>query len=107
MNFQYNLKFEELCNTLQLGKLIKPPEAITGGHLHRMFAVETSSGKYAIKTLNPHIMARPTALKNYIKSERIVSIVSNHVPAQQANIYNGSFLQNIDNQYYIIFDWIE
>ncbi|WP_339293223.1 phosphotransferase [Paenibacillus sp. FSL W8-0187] len=107
MNYQYNLKFEKLCKILELGELIKAPEAIAGGHLHRMFAVETSKGKYAVKALNPQIMARPTALNNYIKSERIVSITSNHIPAQPAKIYNGAFLQNIDNQFYIIFDWIE
>lgn len=107
MNYQYNLQFEKLCNTLELGELIKTPEAISGGLLHRMFAIETSKGNYAVKALNPQIMARTTALNNYIKSERIVNIVSNHIPAQPAKIYNGTFLQNIDNQFYMVFDWIE
>ncbi|WP_235439599.1 hypothetical protein [Paenibacillus sp. DMB20] len=102
MNYQYNLHFEKLCNTLDLGELIKPPEAISGGLLHRMFAIETSIGKYAVKALNPQIMARPTALNNFIKSERIVSIASNHIPAQPAKIYKGALLQNIDNQFYIV-----
>lgn len=104
---QYNLNFEKLCDQLALGKLIKEPETLVGGHLHRMFALETTQGKYAVKTLNPQIMARPTALKNYIKAEKIVSIVSKHVTAQPAKILKGAFLQNIDNQYYMIFDWIE
>ncbi|WP_413376464.1 hypothetical protein [Paenibacillus taichungensis] len=107
MNYQYNLQFETLCNSLELGELIKIPEAISGGLLHKMFVIQTSTSKYAVKALNPQIMARPTALNNYIKSERIVSIVSNYIPAQPAKIYNLGFLQNIDNQYYIIFDWIE
>ena len=107
MNFQYNLQFKKLCNSLNLGDLIKTPEAITGGLLHKMFAVETTNGKYAIKALNPQIMARSTALNNYNLAERIVSIASTHIPAQQAKIFNEAFLHNIDNQFYIIFDWIE
>ncbi|MBQ4898259.1 phosphotransferase [Paenibacillus sp. Marseille-P2973] len=107
VNYQYNFQFESLCNSLELGELITPPKAISGGLLHRMFALQTAKGKYAVKALNPHIMARPTALNNYITSERIVSTVSNYIPAQPAKIYNGRFLQKIDNQYYMIFDWIE
>ncbi len=107
MNSTYNVQFEKLCNMLNLGELIKPPEAITGGLLHRMFAIETTKGKYAIKALNPQIMARPTAKDNYILSEKIVRIASSRVPAQPAKIHKGSFLQNIDNQYYMVFDWVE
>lgn len=107
MNSQYNLQFVKLCNILKLGELIKTPEAISGGLLHRMFAIETSNGQYAVKALNPQIMARPTALNNYIKSEGIASILSNHIPAQPAKVYEGTFLQDIDNQFYMVFDWIE
>jgi Ser/Thr protein kinase RdoA (MazF antagonist) len=107
MNSTYNVQFEKMCHVLNLGELIKPPEAITGGLLHRMFAIETTQGKYAIKVLNPLIMARPTAKGNYILSENIVRIASSRVPAQPAKILKGSFLQNIDNQYYMVFDWVE
>ena len=59
---QYNLKFEKLCNTLNLGALVGVPEAIPGGLLHRMYAVETTQEKYAIKALNPQIMLRPRVI---------------------------------------------
>lgn len=65
MNSTYNVQFEKMCHVLNLGELIKPPEAVTGGLLHRMFAIETTQGKYAIKVLNPLIMARPTAKGTY------------------------------------------
>lgn len=107
MNSQYNLQLEKLCSMLELGELIEPPRAISGGLLHRMFAIETSKGKYAVKALNPQIMARPTAENNYVLSEKIANIASKHIPAQPANIYNGTFLQSIDNQFYLVFDWIE
>ncbi|KOP67372.1 aminoglycoside phosphotransferase [Bacillus sp. FJAT-18019] len=107
MDYQYNLQFGKLCSMLDIGDIIKTPKAISGGLLHRMFAIETSKGKYAVKALNPQIMARPTAENNYIMSEKIANIASKHIPAQPANIYNGTFLQNIDNQFYLVFDWGE
>ncbi len=107
MKVPYNLQFEKLCHVLELGQIVQPPAAITGGLLHRMFAMETTKGKYAVKALNPQIMARPTAKNNYILSEKIVRIASSRVPAHPARIYEGSFLQNIDDQYYMVFDWIE
>jgi Ser/Thr protein kinase RdoA (MazF antagonist) len=107
MNSTYNVQFEKLCHVLDLGQIVQPPAAITGGLLHRMFAMETTKGKYAVKALNPQIMARPTAKDNYFLSEKIVRIASSRVPAHPARIHEGSFLQNIDDQYYMVFDWIE
>jgi Ser/Thr protein kinase RdoA (MazF antagonist) len=107
MNHQYNLQFEKLCDTLKLGEIIKTPEIISGGLLHRMFAIETTKGKYAVKALNPQIMARPTALHNYIQSERIVNIAYNSSPVQPAKTIDGKFIQSLDDQFYLVFDWIE
>jgi hypothetical protein len=45
------------------------PISVTGGLLHRMYALQTTSGRYAIKALNPEIMYRPTALQNRILRE--------------------------------------
>jgi len=107
MSHQYNLQFEKLCSILDLGKLQNPPEEISGGLLHRMFAIDTTSGKYAVKALNPQIMARPTALNNFIRSERIANIVATNVPALPAKTIGGEFIHNLDGQYYLIFDWID
>lgn len=106
-NIHYNLNFEKLCTMLQLGDLVKTPESLSGGLLHRMYAVETTKGKYAIKALNPQIMIRPKAMQNLIDSEKISNIAAKSVPALPAKQFNGSSLQQIDNQYYLVFDWIE
>lgn len=79
MNTLYHLQFEKLCSALELGTLIKVPEKVSGSLLHRMFAVETTRGKYAVKALNPQIMARPTALQNYIQSEKIAAALSRRI----------------------------
>jgi Ser/Thr protein kinase RdoA (MazF antagonist) len=103
----YNLQFEKLCKALGLGELTATPEAISGGLLNRMYAVVTTSGKYAVKALNPQIMMRPTALANYLQAEQVVTLVADHLPAQPAIRVNGTFMQQIEGQYYLVFDWID
>lgn len=104
---QYNVQFNKLCNVLQLGEIIGVPEAISGGLLHKMYRIETNLGKFAIKALNPQIMIRPMALQNYINSERIANIAVDNVPALPAKQFNNTSLQKIDDQYFLVFDWIE
>lgn len=107
MSESYNIQFEKLCSTRNLGEVTKAPVRISGGLLHRMFAIETTTGKYAVKALNPQIMARPTALSNYIRAEKVAAIASKRLPALPAMIIEGDFIQKIDNQFYLIFEWIE
>ncbi len=104
---QYNLQFESLCNILKLGDLVGEPEAISGGLLHRMYAVKTTQGKYAIKALNPQIMVRAVAMHNYIRSEQIANIASSSIPALPAKIFNDTSIQKVDNQFYLVFDWVD
>jgi len=106
-DIQYNLQFEKLCNVLQLGDILGVPKAIPGGFLHRMYAIETTQGKYAIKALNPKIMLRPVAMQHFMDSERIVNIASKNIPALPAKKFNGTFMQEIDNQFYLVFDWVD
>jgi Ser/Thr protein kinase RdoA (MazF antagonist) len=106
-DIKYNLQFEKLCNILKLGEIVGVPKAITGGLLHKMYAIETTEGKYAIKALNPKIMLRPVAMQHFINSERIVSIALNSVPAIPAKKFNGTFMQEIDKQFYLVFDWVD
>lgn len=103
---RYNLQFDKLCNVLKLGRIIGSPEPISGGLLHKMFSVETLHGKYAIKALNPQIMLRPAAMQNTINSENIATIAAKNVSAAPARIFDGKAIQEIDGQYYLVFDYI-
>ncbi|UQZ34971.1 aminoglycoside phosphotransferase [Paenibacillus sp. PK3_47] len=103
----YNLQFDKLCSMLQLGDIVGVPEVITGGLLHRMYMIVTTQGKYAVKALNPQIMIRPTAMQNFIDSERIAEIASRHVPALPAQRFQGTAVHNIDGQHYLVFEWTE
>jgi aminoglycoside phosphotransferase (APT) family kinase protein len=101
------VNLEKLCLTLQLGDLISSPEVLTGGLLHKTYAIETTQGKYAIKALNPQIMSRTTALQNYINSEKIANIAANNLPALPAKQFNETSLQHLDGQYYLVFAWVD
>ncbi|WEG12237.1 phosphotransferase [Pullulanibacillus sp. KACC 23026] len=98
---------KKLCIESRLGEIVGVPIPISGGLLHKMYAVETNDGKYAIKILNPQIMIRPDAMNNYINSERIAKLVSKKVPAAPAKIINGDFVLKMDNHFYMVFDWVE
>ncbi|GAA0418893.1 hypothetical protein GCM10008934_07120 [Virgibacillus salarius] len=96
-----------ICNNANLGEIVSPPEPISGGLLHKMYQIKTTNGKYAVKLLNPEIIKRPGAMTNYINSEKITNRVSNNIPARPANIINGKFVNEVNNQFYMVFDWIE
>ena len=48
--------FHGIAEELSLGALTAPAERVTGGYLHEMYKLETASGKYAVKLLNPVIL---------------------------------------------------
>ena len=62
--------FEGISYTLGLGDM-KEFMPIPGGLLHQMFALYTSSGRFAVKILNSEILRRPGARENFQKAERM------------------------------------
>lgn len=98
---------ETLCRYAGLGELLSEPSPVSGGLLHRMFRLHASTGNYAVKKLNPNIMKRETALANYINSERIANFMSDRIPVLPAKTIHGRAIQNLNGQFYLIFDWIE
>lgn len=103
----YNVKLGSLCKALQLGNLTEEPVTVSGGLLHRMFSVNTTQGKYAVKALNPQIMLRLTAFQHILRSERIANAANKSVPALSARRFNGNSLQELDDQFYLVFDWVD
>lgn len=100
--------FDLLAEDLQLGKVIEKPIQVTGGFMHRMFKVVTDKGRYIIKLLNPNIMKRPTAMNNYKIADDIEDILrQNNIPAAYALGFNGSKMQELNGQYYYVFEWYD
>lgn len=106
-NTQYNLKFDKLCNSFDLGQLLGEPKQLTGGLLHRMYDVETTSGKYAIKALNPQVMLRPKARPDILNGERIAAYAARFIPSLSAKQFEDTVILEIDGQHYLVYDWID
>lgn len=100
--------FREAAELFGLGDLTAEPERVTGGYLHKMYRLETASGKYALKVLNPIIMERPDAMGNYRRAERIEGILwENGIPIVPALERCGVKMQHLEGRYFYLFRWSE
>lgn len=98
----------ELINACGLGEIVADVESVSGGLMHRMYKVITSTGMYAVKHLNAEIMKRPDAHKNFARAEKIEGILENSdIPIVPAMVIGGNKMQKIDNQFFYIFKWQE
>ena len=100
--------FHGIAEELSMGALTAPAERVTGGYLHEMYKLETASGKYAVKLLNPVIMKRPDVFENYRRAELLEKeLCENKIPVIPAMEINGCKMQCKDGQYFYVFHWIE
>lgn len=104
---KYNIQLEKLCEAMKLGELSSEPKVTTGGLLHKMYAIETTKGRFAVKALNPQIMSRENVMKNKVNSEKIANLLAERIPALFAIKINECVVQCVDAQYYMIFPWVE
>lgn len=89
-----------------LGAIQSPVESVSGGLLHRMYKVETDCGTYAVKHLNPEIMSRPGVFENFARAEKIEHRLEKEgIPIIPAITFHGNKMQNIDGNYFYIFNW--
>lgn len=102
------MMFDAIIKELQLGEPTARPERVSGGYLHKMYRLETTTGRYAVKLLNPVIMKRPDALQNYQRAEELERVLLRHkIPVVPAIEINGSKMQCIQGQYFYVFQWVE
>lgn len=104
-----NEKFiQSICERHHLGKMISEPTFLKGGLMHKMVKVETTTGKYVIKLLNPHIMKRNTALENFKNADALeFKLEKANIYIIASFIYNESKLQCLEGQYYYVFSYYE
>ncbi len=101
-----NLFFEKLTNELKLGNIIEGSSRVADGLTHRMFKICTDKGKYAVKLLNPNIMKRPTAIENFNHAEEIEEILKEKCICAIYSIkFNNKKMQEIDGQYFYVYEW--
>lgn len=100
--------FDHICRALSLGSLIDEPVQLSGGYTHRMFALDTTQGRFAVKLLNPEIMQRPDALDNYRRAEGFEALLeAQGLPILPALTIGGRKLQCVDGQHLYAFDYYE
>lgn len=103
-----NIIFQDILKEFHLGSYTAQPQRVTGGYLHKMYKLETTTGKYAVKLLNPVIMKRPDALQNFQRAECLEKVLAeNAIPVIPAIEINGRKMQCIHDQFFYIFRWVE
>ena len=91
-----------------LGMIIGKILPVYGGFMHKMFKVQTTAGTYAVKHLNPEIMSRPDAMKNYSEAEELERVLeSRDIPIVAALSFDGKKMISVAGGYYYIFPWQE
>ncbi|MBE6935693.1 MAG: hypothetical protein E7458_04235 [Ruminococcaceae bacterium] len=85
--------------------LLRPPVSVSGGLLHTMYRADTAAGSYAVKVLNPMIMARREAADNMRRGEAIARALSGVVPAVCAIPAGGDVLREAGGQYALCYPW--
>ncbi len=104
--YKMEKKINNFCSNFNLGGVLAL-RPVSGGLLHKMYRVETTSGVYAVKVLNPEIMQRPTALQNTINSEKIARALKALVPVVAAKKFDGAYVVKHDSGWFMVFDWLE
>lgn len=99
---------EKICLQYGLGNPVCEPFALKGGFLHKMYALFTPTGKYAVKLLNPHIMQRKTAMENYRTAERLEMLLEeNKVPIIPALVFANGKMQQLEGQFFYLYPWYD
>lgn len=102
------MDFDAVCEQLNLGKLTAEPTRLTGGLMHKMYRVATASGFYAVKCLNPHVMARPTATANFAAAEELErQLEQTDLPLLPALTIGGRKMQEVDGDFFYVFPYFE
>lgn len=74
--------------------------------MHKMYKINTQQGTFALKLLNPFVMQRENAMDNYAKAERIELLLEQKgIPILPALSFYGRKMQEIDGEYFYLFDY--
>ena len=102
------MDFGALCKQLHLGKLTAEPTRLYGGLMHTMYRIATDSGDYAVKCLNPHVMARPTAAANFAAAEELErKLEQTDLPLLPALTLDGRKMQEMAGDFFYVFPYFE
>ena len=103
-----NLFFNKIVQQLDLGMIIDGPEEVVGGLTHKMFRVFTDKGRYIVKMLNPNIMKNSTSFDDCDKAEFYEELLKqNDIKAIYSCVFNNKKMQEIEGQYFYVYEWYD
>lgn len=103
-----SLFLNKMIKELNFGILVEPISQVSGGLTHRMFKVFTDKGRYIVKLLNPNIMKRPTAMNNFNTADSFEEILKEkNIEAVYSLKFNDKKMQEIDGQYFYVYEWFD
>ena len=106
MNNKQLLK--KVVEKLNLGDIVEEPSRVTGGLTHKMYKLITNKGKYIVKILNPNIMKRSNAMSNFKRAEEYEDLLKeNQIDAIYALEFNHKKMQELEGNYFYIYDWYD
>lgn len=107
-NVDTNKFLNKMIIELNLGNLTESISQVSGGLTHRMFKIFTDKGRYIVKLLNPNIMKRPTAMNNFNSADKFEEILKeNNIDAVYSLKFNDKKMQEIDGEYFYVYEWFD
>jgi Ser/Thr protein kinase RdoA (MazF antagonist) len=101
-------QLEDICQRFRLGLPIAAPATVAGGHLHQMWHIETTHGRFAMKELNPRLLRQPFARAAYADSEQIAAAMAHAgIPAVPALLYRKQPVLKCGPLLVMVFPWVE
>jgi Ser/Thr protein kinase RdoA (MazF antagonist) len=100
---------EQLCDRLALGHPRGRPQSVAGGFHHRMWQLDTTGGRFAIKQLADDLDMQDAATLERINATEITARAfhQRQVPALYALADGGRHLQLLDGMGYLVYPWTE
>jgi Ser/Thr protein kinase RdoA (MazF antagonist) len=101
-------QWQQLVDQYQIGQLLSPPEPITGGLLHKVYRLITSTGRFAAKLLNPDLLATSSWKKLWLQTEQIANLMANNgIPTVCALTSTQGVITTIEDKNLLLFPWVE
>jgi len=107
MLVSYNVLIEEFCESHHLGE-VKEARLLPAGITNQTYFVETTTGKYVVKALNPYRYKTKEDIQKLETTEYISELANqNGVSTIAAKRINGKLINILHEQHYIVFDFFE
>ena len=100
--------FAALCARYCLGTPIALPVPVTGGLIHRLCRLDTTTGIFAVKVLNPEVMQYENIYDNLRRGEATAAVfAAAGIPAVLALNAPGGTVQDFDGGTVIVYPWCD